>query len=196
MLLLKKSSGILFCYKSAHTITYFFDIDPLDYGYVLLDVDGDEEDDQFNLQPVISSDNVLPKDFSQPCTCGKCARDTVCPCRIRKITCCEYCKCKTSCNNPHNIDKWCYDWNMLIFTLLYSCFVFVYLVIAKSSILCFSPSVLDIFSAKLASLTIFVGSGIARYLYHSTGSYYSRKHEVWTKICTAICSQVNEFRLF
>ena len=43
-----------------------------------------------------------PKGLPDPCTCGKCARKNVCPCRIAVIKCCKYCKCKAGdcCKNP------------------------------------------------------------------------------------------------
>ncbi len=47
---------------------------------------------------VISKLEGLP----DPCTCGKCARKNVCPCRLAGIHCCKYCKCKGGdcCKNP------------------------------------------------------------------------------------------------
>ena len=66
-------------------------LDPLYlyYGYTL--------DDNETLVADISS-SELPDDFPLPCTCGKCARDNVCPCRIKSIGCCQHCKCK----NPNS----------------------------------------------------------------------------------------------
>ena len=62
-------------------------LDPLYlyYGYTL--------DDNETLVADISS-SELPDDFPLPCTCGKFARDNVCPCRIKSIGCCQHCKCK------------------------------------------------------------------------------------------------------
>ena len=85
-------------------IISFCDIEPLDYEYGL-DVGDDEEDGDNNFKPAITNVDLLPNDFPRPCTCGKCARDTVCLCRIRKITCFEYCKCEISCKSLYNIDK-------------------------------------------------------------------------------------------
>ena len=47
---------------------------------------------------VISKPDSLP----DPCKCGKCARQNVCPCRVAGIKCCKYCKCKSGedCKNP------------------------------------------------------------------------------------------------
>ena len=36
-----------------------------------------------------------------PCQCGKCARDTLCICRINKGKCCNFCISKQQCNNPN-----------------------------------------------------------------------------------------------
>ena len=69
-------------------------LDPQEYGYNLND-DG-------LLDPDLSIKDPLPEDFPRPCTCGKCAKDTVCNCRILKIECCDFCKCKNSdCKNPN-----------------------------------------------------------------------------------------------
>ena len=47
---------------------------------------------------VISKPDSLP----DPCKCGKCARQNVCPCRVAGIKCCKYCKRKSGedCKNP------------------------------------------------------------------------------------------------
>ena len=37
-----------------------------------------------------------PEGLLDPCTCGKCAHKNGCPCRIAKIKCFKYCKCKGS----------------------------------------------------------------------------------------------------
>ena len=52
-------------------------IDPQKYGYALTD-DG-------LLDPDLSIEHPLPEDFPRPCTCGKCAKETVCNCRILQI---------------------------------------------------------------------------------------------------------------
>ena len=67
------------------------DLDPENYGYVR-----DDED----LVPIIFDDLRLPDAFPAPCNCLKCARETVCPCRVKDIACCQYCRCGTSCNTP------------------------------------------------------------------------------------------------
>ena len=69
-------------------------INPTDYQYTL-------DDDGF-LTPNISIETPIPDNFPQPCTCGKCARETVCNCRVLQINCCEFCKCKSEeCKNPY-----------------------------------------------------------------------------------------------
>ena len=74
------------------------DLDPLDFGYIISD--GDEA-----LVPNIEIRNKLPDDFPNPCTCIKCAKSNVCPCRVKGISCCEFCKCYTAkqCRNPANM---------------------------------------------------------------------------------------------
>ena len=69
-------------------------LNPTDYQYSL-------DDDGF-FYPNISIETEIPEDFPHPCTCGKCAREKVCNCRILKIICCEFCKCKSEeCKNPY-----------------------------------------------------------------------------------------------
>ena len=65
-----------------------------EYGYT---VDKNEI-----IKPEIQSRETIPDDFPSPCNCIKCAKANVCPCRIRRIKCCEYFKCKASeaCKNP------------------------------------------------------------------------------------------------
>ena len=71
-------------------------LDPLCYGYTL--------DDNERLVADICS-LELPDDFPLPCTCGTCARETVCPCRKKSVGCCQYCKCsKRECRNPRTVD--------------------------------------------------------------------------------------------
>ena len=69
--------------------------DPLDCGYIIT-----EE----KLTPDFET-AIVPEDFPMPCSCQKCTRDNVCPCRKRKILCCEFCKCQisSSCQNPENV---------------------------------------------------------------------------------------------
>ena len=67
-------------------------LDPLEYGYILDD----------KLIPDIGAVK-LPKDFPDPCTCLKCARESACPCRTKSLPCCQYCKCTVTltCKNPY-----------------------------------------------------------------------------------------------
>ena len=55
------------------------------------------------LEPVLVEQPVKPSNLPDPCNCQKCARETVCPCRIVGISCCKYCKCKNGpvCKNPY-----------------------------------------------------------------------------------------------
>ena len=71
--------------------------DPLDCGYIFTDE---------KLIPDFETE-IFPEDFPMPCSCQKCARDNVCPCRKRKILCCEFCKCQRNsiCQNPENADR-------------------------------------------------------------------------------------------
>ena len=64
----------------------YIKIDPSEYGYELLE---DEE----RLSPLIVYGPCLPEDFPGPCSCQKCDRANICPCRRQKISCCEFCKC-------------------------------------------------------------------------------------------------------
>lgn len=102
------SSSIALHVKRAYLQTYIWlhapfifdlDIDPLQYGYKL---DDDYEDDDDNGIIPLMAAKVLPEDFPLPCRCTKCARETVCPCRVHELPCCEYCNCKPeSCKNPN-----------------------------------------------------------------------------------------------
>ena len=73
----------------------FNNLDPLSYGYVNVV-------DENILKPDVITEK-LPPDFPVPCICLKCARDTVCPCRVKEIKCSAYCKCRREemCRNPH-----------------------------------------------------------------------------------------------
>ena len=55
-----------------------------------------------NLVPIYVNEGreLIPGDFPDPCTCIKCARDNICSCRVNKLTCCDFCKCKGLCRNP------------------------------------------------------------------------------------------------
>ena len=69
-------------------------LDPLNYGYLFINE---------VLIPDFETE-IVPEDFPLPCSFQKCARENVCPCRKRKITC-EFCKCQrcSSCKNPENV---------------------------------------------------------------------------------------------
>ena len=70
-------------------------VDPLYYGYIL--------DNGLLVAEISSSEH--PDDFQLPCTCKKYAQD-VCPCRIKSIGCCQYCKCtKSECKNPKTAEN-------------------------------------------------------------------------------------------
>ena len=65
-------------------------INPTQYGYVIQN-------------EMLVPNLVEPKDLLDPCKCGKCALENVCPCRKMNIECCLYCKCKNEdnqCKNP------------------------------------------------------------------------------------------------
>ena len=69
------------------------DLDPEIYGFRC--------DDDDNLFPIINDNCAVPESFPLPCKCLKCKRENVCPCRVKEIPCCMYCKCgDTDCCNP------------------------------------------------------------------------------------------------
>ena len=71
-------------------------LDPLYYAYFL---------DNETLVAEISS-SELRDNFPLPCTCGKFARENVCPCRIKSVGCYQYCKCaKSECKNPRAVEN-------------------------------------------------------------------------------------------
>ena len=83
------------CYRWCHVpFMEEIDLNPINYGYY--------EDVDENLVPEIIQGETIPNDFPIPCNCIKCAKSNVCPCRVREIHCCEYCKCSASvnCKNP------------------------------------------------------------------------------------------------
>ena len=69
-------------------------LDPLDYGYVLINE---------VFMPGFKT-QIVPEDFLLPCSCQKCAKENVCPCRKLKISCCKFGKCQrhSSCKTPEN----------------------------------------------------------------------------------------------
>jgi hypothetical protein len=54
-----------------------------------------------NLEPVIV-ENSLSKDFPHVSQCGKCAKENVCLCKTKSISCCKYCKCIAKCRKERN----------------------------------------------------------------------------------------------
>ncbi|KAG1678573.1 hypothetical protein GQR58_013376 [Nymphon striatum] len=70
-------------------------LNPLDHGYEL-------QDDL--LVPTVVSEPTIPGDFPHLCTCVKCYRQKICPCRKGNIKCWDFCKCEGSaqCKNPKN----------------------------------------------------------------------------------------------
>lgn len=95
--------AFLQCYHWINATKATVDIlNPVDYGYILKD--------DF-LVPLIVSEPNQPPDFPFPCTCKKCFRSNVCPCRIADIMCCEFCKCDINgqCSNPRNNIKESHD---------------------------------------------------------------------------------------
>ena len=70
------------------------DLNPVDYAYSL--------DDNEHLVPDVVDGDRIPSDFPLPCNCLKCAKSTVCPCRVKQIACCKLCKygATVDCKNP------------------------------------------------------------------------------------------------
>ena len=56
-------------------------LDPLDYEYKL------SKNNSLIPDTVVVE---LPEDFPLPCTCLKCSRENVCPCRVKQVYCCQY----------------------------------------------------------------------------------------------------------
>ena len=83
------------CYRWIHVASMEnIDLSPIDYGYSV--------DEDHHLVHEILDGDTIPSDFPSPCNCLKCAKSTVCPCRIKQIRCCEFCKCDAAreCKNP------------------------------------------------------------------------------------------------
>lgn len=84
------------CYKWTHALEKSVELNPLDYGY---------ENIEGNLVPRVIETQTEPDNFPKPCNCQKCSKESVCPCRMTKTVCCDFCKCKTrnldNCNNPY-----------------------------------------------------------------------------------------------
>ena len=78
------------CYTIRNCLSQV-ELHPEDYGF--------EFDTEDGYVPRITSSN-LPEDFPTPCTCGKCAKKTVCPCRVNGRKRSDFCRCKGNCRNP------------------------------------------------------------------------------------------------
>ena len=78
------------CYTIRNCLSQV-ELPPENYGF-----DFDTED---GYVPRITSSH-LPEDFPTPCTCGKCTKKTVCPCRVNGRKCSDFCRCKGNCRNP------------------------------------------------------------------------------------------------
>ena len=65
-------------------------LDPIDYGYVA--------DDEGLISLRIVDCETIPDDFPLPCNCLKYAKSSVCPCRMKNIKCCDFCRCGASVN--------------------------------------------------------------------------------------------------
>ena len=97
------SSSIRFhikrAYIQAHVWlhSYFvesIEIDPVEYGY-------ERDETEELLIPIITPELTVPEELPMPCKCIKCARETVCVCRINAVKCCQYCNCQSKdCKNP------------------------------------------------------------------------------------------------
>ena len=66
------------CYRWSH-VAFIENVtlDPIDYGYVA--------DDEGLIAPRIADCETTPDDFPLPCNCLKCAKSSVCPCRIKTL---------------------------------------------------------------------------------------------------------------
>ena len=53
------------------------DLNPVDYAYSL--------DENEHLVPDVVDGDRIPSDFPLPCNCLKCAKSTVCPCRVKQL---------------------------------------------------------------------------------------------------------------
>ena len=79
------------CYRWSH-VAFIENVtlDPIDYGYVT--------DDEGLISPRIVDCKTIPDDFPLPCNCFKCAKSSICSCRIKNIKCCDFCRCGASVN--------------------------------------------------------------------------------------------------
>ena len=93
------SNAIRFHILRAHFQAYIWyrapikrsiDIVPETYGYA-------NEDDE--LVPIITDEDILPEKLPMPCNCKKCKSDKTCVCRKNDLPCSEYCKCRKACSN-------------------------------------------------------------------------------------------------
>ena len=63
----------------------------------------DSTEDDMSI-PTITFKDVIPDTFLVSCNCLKFAKKNVCPCHVKLIRCCKFCKCAAclSCNNSLN----------------------------------------------------------------------------------------------
>ena len=66
------------------------EIAPETYGHA-------NEDDE--LVPIITDEDILPEKLPMSCNCKKCKSDKMCFCRKNDLPCPEYCKCRKACSN-------------------------------------------------------------------------------------------------
>ena len=64
----------------------------------------ENEDENGQLQPLIVNESKFPGDFPMPCNCLKCTKANMCPCRVKQVACCQFCKCEGArdCRNQAN----------------------------------------------------------------------------------------------
>ena len=92
------SNAIRFHILRAHFQAYIWYLSPIKrsiniaretYGYA-------NDDDE--LVPIITDENILPEKLPMPCNCKKCKSDKTCVCRKNNLPCSEYCKCRKACS--------------------------------------------------------------------------------------------------
>ena len=93
------SNAIRFHILRAHFQAYIWyrapikrsiDIVPETYGYA-------NEDDE--LVPIITDEDILPEKLPMLCSCKKCKPDKTCVCCKSDLPCSKYCKCRKAYSN-------------------------------------------------------------------------------------------------